>query len=174
MEKAKSALEWGGERGHPSCESRLTSIWSDHSQESLANRRRRGKQLTAQTVTAAAGAPSRLDRDRHQAWDGAHHEGRRQRRSPLPDFLAAYLDSPDDLPSRARYQAYWESAEPRLQAAREDLEQRAKEGQVLPRSIGITCARARLPQSLEAPQQGLVYRRGRLEALGKPQEPPVL
>src|SRR5436190_5812754 len=85
MEKAKSALEWGGERGHPSCESRLTSIWSDHSQESLANRRRRGKQLTAQTVTAAAGAPSRLDRDRHQAWDGAHHEGRRQRRSPLPD-----------------------------------------------------------------------------------------
>src|SRR3989440_1913308 len=45
-------------------------------------------------------------------------------------FLAAYLDSPDDLPSRARYQAYWESAEPRLQAG------------------------------------------GRLEALGKPQEPP--
>jgi len=89
-------------------------------------------------------------------------------------FLVAYLDSADDHPSRARYVSYWESAEPRLRAAREDLEQRANEGRILPRSIGIPGARARLPQRLEASRQELVYRRGRLEALDRRQEPPVL
>jgi hypothetical protein len=80
-------------------------------------------------------------------------------------FLAAYLDPPNYLPSSARYAEYWESAELRLQAALERLYQRAKEGQVLPRSVGITHAGARLPKSLASTQQGLVYRRGKIEAL---------
>jgi hypothetical protein len=81
-------------------------------------------------------------------------------------FLAACLDPPDITPSSAQYKLYWESAELRLRAALERLYQRAKEGQVLPRSVGITRAGARLPQSSVTNQQGLVYRRGRLEALG--------
>jgi hypothetical protein len=80
-------------------------------------------------------------------------------------FLAAYLDPPDYLPSSARYHAYWEGAELRLRAALERLSQRAKEGRVLPRSVGITGAGARLPKSLVPNQQGLLYRRGRLAAL---------
>jgi hypothetical protein len=80
-------------------------------------------------------------------------------------FLAAYLDPPDIIPSSAQYAVYWESAELRLRAALEVLSQRAKEGQVLPRSVGILRARARLPRSLAISQQELVYRRGRLEAL---------
>jgi hypothetical protein len=81
-------------------------------------------------------------------------------------FLAAYLDPPDFLPSSAQYHVYWEGAELRLRAALERLLQRAKEGQVLPRSVGITGAGARLPESLVSNRQELVYRRGRLEALG--------
>ena len=81
-------------------------------------------------------------------------------------FLAAYLEPPDYFPSSAQYHAYWEGADLRLRAALERLSQRAKEGQVLPRSVGISGARARLPQSLATNQQGLVYRHGRLEALG--------
>jgi len=80
-------------------------------------------------------------------------------------FLAAYLDPPDYHPSSAQYAVYWEGAELRLRAALERLVQRAKEGQVLPRSVGITHARVRLPQSLANTQQGLVYRHGRLEEL---------
>jgi len=86
-------------------------------------------------------------------------------------FLAAYLDPADPQPSSARYQEYWESAEMRLQAALEVLTQRAKEGQVLPRSVGIPHARARLPQSPATTHQELVYRQGRVEALGQEQEP---
>ncbi len=89
-------------------------------------------------------------------------------------FLAAYLHAPDYLPSSAQYALYWGSAETRLLAALEVLTQRAREGQVLPRSVGISSARARLPASLAACRQELVYRRGRLEALARPQEPPTL
>jgi len=81
-------------------------------------------------------------------------------------FLAAYLDPPDFLPSSAQYHVYWEGADLRLRAALEVLSQRAKEGQILPRSVGITGAGARLPESLVSNRQELVYRRGRLEALG--------
>jgi transposase len=81
-------------------------------------------------------------------------------------FLAAYLDPPDYHPSSARYHRYWEGAELRLRAALERLSQRANEGQILPRSVGITGARARLPQSFVTNQQELLYRRGRLAALG--------
>ncbi|GHO46130.1 zinc ribbon domain-containing protein [Ktedonospora formicarum] len=66
-------------------------------------------------------------------------------------FLAAYLDPVDPIPSCARYQAYWEGAEARLRAAHECLIQRAKEGQDLPRSLGLTRARVRLPKSSEEP-----------------------
>ncbi len=73
----------------------------------------------------------------------------------------------------AQYRVYWEGAELRLRAALEVLSQRATEGQVLPRSVGITHAGVRLPQSLVTNRQGLVYRRGRLEELGEEQEPPA-
>ena len=79
-------------------------------------------------------------------------------------WLAAHLHPPNTIPSIA--QDSWEGAELRLQAAVEVLQQRAKEGQVLPRSVGIPRARARLPESLAPNQQGLVYRHGRIEALG--------
>jgi len=89
-------------------------------------------------------------------------------------FLAAYLDPPDFLPSSAQYHWYWEGADLRLRAALERLLQRAKEGQTLPRSVGITGARARLPESLVTNRQELVYQHGRLEALEMKQEPPAL
>lgn len=78
-------------------------------------------------------------------------------------LLVAYLEPLDTIPSIAHEE--WERAELRVQAAIEVLQQRAKEGQALPRSVGIPYARARLPESLSTPQQELVYRRGRLEAL---------
>jgi hypothetical protein len=79
-------------------------------------------------------------------------------------WLAAHLDSTNPIPSIA--QDSWEGAELRLQAAVEVLQQRAKEGQSLPRSVGIPRAGARLPESLAPNRLELVYRRGRLEALG--------
>src|SRR5450759_4902516 len=79
-------------------------------------------------------------------------------------FLAAYLDLANTIPSIA--QDSWEGAELRLRAAVEVLQQRAKEGQSLPRSVGIPRAGARLPESLVSNRLELVYRRGRLEALG--------
>jgi hypothetical protein len=87
-------------------------------------------------------------------------------------WLAAYLDPPNTIPFIAHNE--WEGAEARLRAAMERLQQRAKEGQVLPRSVGIPRARARLPQSFAQSRQELVYRRGRLEALAMAQEPPAL
>jgi hypothetical protein len=77
--------------------------------------------------------------------------------------LASYLEPPNNIPSIAYEQ--WEGAELRLRAAMERLIQRANEGQVLPQSVGIPRARARLPKSLAKLHQGLVYRRGRLEEL---------
>jgi hypothetical protein len=79
-------------------------------------------------------------------------------------WLAAHLDLPDTIPSIAHDE--WEGAELRLLAAVEVLQQRAKEGQSLPRSVGIPRAGARLPESLATNQQELVYRRGRRAALG--------
>ncbi|GHO84381.1 transposase [Dictyobacter formicarum] len=91
-------------------------------------------------------------------------------------FLAAYLDPVDPTPSCARYQPYWEGAEARLRAAHECLMQRAKEGQVLPRSFGIPRAGARLPQSPgEPPLEPAVLRsHARREAWASPLEPPPL
>ncbi len=50
-------------------------------------------------------------------------------------FLAAYLDPTHPVPSHAQYQRYWEGAEAHLRAAWEGVYQRAKEGQVWPRSF---------------------------------------
>ncbi len=79
-------------------------------------------------------------------------------------FLVAHLDPSDTTPSIAHDE--WEGADLRLLAAVEVLQQRAKEGKVLPRSVGIPRAGARLPESLAPNRLELVYRHGRLEALG--------
>ncbi|GHO60160.1 hypothetical protein KSB_86350 [Ktedonobacter robiniae] len=91
-------------------------------------------------------------------------------------FLAAYLDPADPIPSCAQYQRYWEGAEARLLAAHERTLQRAKEGQALPRSLGLARARARLPESPGEPTQepAFLLRHARLEAWNEPLEPPLL
>jgi transposase len=89
-------------------------------------------------------------------------------------FLLAYLPAAETIPSIA--QEDWEGAEPRLLAAMECVQQRAREGQWVPQSFGITGARARRPKSLVPNRQEPVflYRKGRLEALEMGQEPPLL
>jgi hypothetical protein len=95
-------------------------------------------------------------------------------------FLAAYLDPADLIPSCARYVIPWEGAgvggEARLRAAHERATQRAKEGQVMPRSMGIPRAGARLPQSPSEATQELLFlsNRGKIEAWKCRPEPPVL
>ncbi|GHO48911.1 hypothetical protein KSX_70740 [Ktedonospora formicarum] len=91
-------------------------------------------------------------------------------------FLAAYLNPRDPIPSCARYQAYWEGAEARLRAAHECLIQRAKEGQDLPQSLGLTRARVRLPKSSEEPplEPAPHPEDEELEAWDEPLEPPLL
>jgi hypothetical protein len=91
-------------------------------------------------------------------------------------FLAAYLGPTDPIPSCARYAAYWEGAEARLVAAHERVKERAKEGQVMPRSMGISRAGARLPVSLSEATLELLFlsRRGKVEAWKRRPEPPVL
>jgi transposase len=86
-------------------------------------------------------------------------------------WLAAHLEPADSIPSIAHSE--WEGADLRLRAAVEVLQQRASEGQALPRSVGIPRAGARLPESPVPNRLELAYRRGRLEALGEAQEPPV-
>ncbi len=84
-------------------------------------------------------------------------------------FLAAYLDPADPIPSCAQYVIPWEGAEARLRAAHERVQQRANEGQTLPRSMGHARARARRPESQSEPTQEPAFslRRGRLEAWKK-------
>ncbi|GHO65198.1 hypothetical protein KSC_040900 [Ktedonobacter sp. SOSP1-52] len=91
-------------------------------------------------------------------------------------FLAAYLDPAHPLPSCARYQPYWEGAEARLRAAHERTTQRAREGQALPRSLGVTRARARLPESPGEPplEPALLLWREEREAWAELLEPPLL
>ena len=92
-------------------------------------------------------------------------------------FLAAYLDPAREfIPSCAQFVVPWEGAEARLQAAHERVIQRANEGQVLPRSMGIPRAGVRLPKSLSEVTQELLFlsRRGKVEAWKHRPEPPVL
>jgi hypothetical protein len=88
-------------------------------------------------------------------------------------FLAAYLDPVDPIPSCARYVLAWEGVEARLRAAHERVQQRANEGQSLPRSMGIPRARARRPESQSEPTQEPAFslRRGRLEAWKERENP---
>jgi hypothetical protein len=90
-------------------------------------------------------------------------------------FLAAYLDPADPIPSCAQYGSYWEGAEARLQAAHERAIQRANEGRVLPRSMGVPRAGARLPANLSEATSELLFlsRRGNVEAWKRRPEPPV-
>jgi len=92
-------------------------------------------------------------------------------------FLAAYLDPAEAfIPSCAQFVDPWEGAEARLKAAHERVIQRANEGQVLPRSMGIPRARVRLPQSRSevTPELLFLSRRGKVEAWKHRSEPPVL
>jgi transposase len=91
-------------------------------------------------------------------------------------FLAAFLDPTDPLPSCARYVVPWAGAEARLRAAHERVIQRANEGQVVPRSMGVPCAGARLPQSPgeATPELLFLFKRGKVEAWKRRLEPPVL
>jgi hypothetical protein len=90
-------------------------------------------------------------------------------------FLAAFLDPADPIPSCARYVVPWEGAEARLRAAHEREQERAKEGQVVPRSMGITRAGARLPESRGEATQELLFlsNRGKVEAWKRRPEPPA-
>ena len=54
-------------------------------------------------------------------------------------FLLAYLEPQQTIPSIT--QPVWEGAEQRLQAVMEELQQRANEGQHLPRSMGLVARR---------------------------------
>jgi hypothetical protein len=72
-------------------------------------------------------------------------------------FLAAFLDPADPIPSCARYVIPWEGAEARLLAAHERVIQRANEGQVMPRSMGIPRAGVRLPKSPGEATQELLF-----------------
>jgi hypothetical protein len=91
-------------------------------------------------------------------------------------FLAAFLDPADPIPSCAQYVIPWEGVEARLLAAYERARERAKEGQVVPRSMGIPRAGARLPQSPSEATQELLFlsSRGKVEAWKHRSEPPAL
>jgi hypothetical protein len=89
-------------------------------------------------------------------------------------FLAAYLDPAREfIPSCAQYVVPWEGAEARLRAAHERVQERAKEGQVMPRSMGIPRAGARLPQSPSEATLELLFlsKRGKVEAWKRRPEP---
>ncbi|GAC1474623.1 MAG: hypothetical protein PVSMB5_27820 [Ktedonobacteraceae bacterium] len=81
-------------------------------------------------------------------------------------FLLAYLEPEHIIPSVT--QQVWEDAEPRLRAVMEGLQQRANEGQSLPRSMGVVArrisgaarARARRLESPAYPHQELVVPSG--------------
>ncbi len=92
-------------------------------------------------------------------------------------FLAAFLDpAADFIPSCARYVVPWAGAEARLRAAHERAQERANEGQVMPRSMGIPRAGARLPKSPGEATQELLFlsKRGKVEAWKRCPEPPAL
>jgi hypothetical protein len=86
-------------------------------------------------------------------------------------FLLAHLESEQTIPSITRH--VWEGAEPRLRAVMEGLQQRANEGQTLPRSMGLSAsskaarAGARRLQSPAYPQQESIILLERSEALGE-------
>jgi transposase len=84
-------------------------------------------------------------------------------------LLSCHLDLRTFVPSIA--QATWESAETRLRAAIEDVEERTNAGEALPQSMGIPRARARLPRSHVSNHQELRFRHDRVEAVACWHEP---
>jgi hypothetical protein len=86
-------------------------------------------------------------------------------------FLSCSLDLRTLVPSIA--QATWESAETRLRAAIEDVQARARAGEVLPQSFGMPRAGARLPRSRASDRQELRFRHDRVEAVARWHEPPA-
>jgi hypothetical protein len=91
-------------------------------------------------------------------------------------FLAAFLDPAEPIPSCAQYVIPWEGAEARLLAAHERAQERANEGLVMPRSMGIPRAGVRLPENRGEATQELLFRssRGKVAAWKRRPEPPVL
>ncbi len=91
-------------------------------------------------------------------------------------FLASTLDADHLIPTCAQSVILWEASEARLRAAYERVEQRANEGQSLPRSFGIPRARVRRPQSLSQVtlEPALLFRQERLEAWKHDSEPSIL
>ena len=91
-------------------------------------------------------------------------------------FLASTLDRDHLIPSCAQAVVPWEASEARLRAAHARVQQRANEGQFLPRSFGVPRAGARRPHSLSQATQEpvLLARRGRLETWKRCSEPPLL
>jgi len=93
-------------------------------------------------------------------------------------FLLAHLEPQQIIPSVTQH--IWEGSEPRLRAVMGGLQQRANEGQHLPRSMGVLAsgkaarARARRLKSPAYPHQELALLTERQEALGEQQEPPLL
>jgi hypothetical protein len=94
-------------------------------------------------------------------------------------FLLSHLEPEQTIPSVT--QPVWESAEPRLRAVMEGLQQRANEGQYVSRSMGVSApdkgaarARARRLKSPAYPHQEPVIPREQLEAVEEQQEPPLL
>ena len=87
-------------------------------------------------------------------------------------FLASRLNSRTFVPSIA--QQDWESAEMRLRAAIEDVNQRARAGQILPQSMGVPCARARLPKVLRATIESCAISHDRVEAVARLFKNPTL
>ena len=78
-------------------------------------------------------------------------------------FLLAYLEPEHIIPSITHH--VWEGAEPRLRAVMEDLQQRANEGQHLPRSMGLVARRT----------SGAAYAGARrLESPAYPHQEPVV
>jgi hypothetical protein len=78
-------------------------------------------------------------------------------------LLSCHLDLKTLVPSIA--QDTWESAEVRLRAAIEDVQQRARAGEALPQSFGMPRAGARLPRSRVRDHQELRFRHDRVEAV---------
>ena len=82
-------------------------------------------------------------------------------------FLLAYLEPEQTIPFVTQH--VWEGAEPRLRAVMEDLQQRANEGQTLPRSMGVSapsqscpCRSASAQKSCLSPPRAVVS----LESIG--------
>ena len=86
-------------------------------------------------------------------------------------FLSCTLNLRTLVPSIA--QTTWESAETRLRAAIEDVQQRATAGEVIPQSFGVPRAGARLPRSHVSNHQELRFRHDRVEAVACWHEPPA-